>query len=143
MEYDKNYIRKLIGLYEEGETSLDQEKELKAYFSSKDYDREFEDYALLFRFFKQESTAKADQIPQPKTKPSNYFWINIAASICIVLGGLWFYEYYDHQQDLEKARQAFETTQTALNLLSHNMNEGLEKLEYIEVFSQQKNKILK
>lgn len=143
MEFNKDYISKLLDLYEDGETSLEQEQELKSYFSSQDYDKDFEAYARLFRFFEVESKTQTElQIPEVK-KSSNYFWINIAASICIVLGGLWFYDYYMEQQEMKEARQAFETTQNALNLLSSNMNEGLEKLEYVEVFSAQKNKILK
>lgn len=143
MEWDKNYIRKLLSLYEEGETTLEQEQELKRYFSSENYDRDFEAYATLFRFFVSESETRFEDDVKPETKSKNYFWINIAASICIVLGGLWYYDYYVKQQKIEEARIAFETTQNALNLLSANMNEGLEKLEYVEVFSKKKNKLIK
>ncbi|NEV93359.1 hypothetical protein G3567_04240 [Psychroflexus sp. YR1-1] len=143
MELDKSYVEKLLKLYEEGETTLEQERELKSYFSSENYDSEFAAYARLFQFFEKESTSQSPPL-QTKAKKTRYpFWINIAASICIVLGGVWFYDFYQDQQELEQARLAFETTQNALNFLSINMNEGLEKLEYIEVFSQQKNKLIK
>lgn len=143
MEFNKAYISELLDLYEEGETSLEQEKELKLYFSSEDYDRDFEAYALLFNFFKNESETQLEDKVENKKRSSKNLWINIAASICIALGGLWFYDYYETQQEMKEARQAFRTTQNALNLLSINMNEGLEKLEYIEVFNTQKNKIIK
>lgn len=143
MELNKKYIAKLISLYENGESSLEQERELKTYFSSGDYDKEFEEYAMLFKFFESEAETNYDEeVVIPNTR-SNFSWINIAASICIVVGGLWFYNYYSQQQELEEAKIAFEKTQDALNLLSHNMNQGLEKLEYVEVFSQKTNKILK
>ncbi|MFO7746007.1 MAG: hypothetical protein R6V36_11580 [Psychroflexus sp.] len=143
MEFSKTYINKLLNLYEEGETSLEQEKELKLYFSSDEYDKDFEAYAFLFKYFEKESKTMSPQLKTKDKKSSNHFWINIAASICIVLGGLWYYEYYVNKQEMKEARQAFKTTQNALNLLSINMNEGLEKLEYVEVFSTQKNKIIK
>lgn len=143
MEFDKKYINQLLSLYEEGESTLEQEQELKMYFSSGNYDSDFEAYASLFKFFEKESNVQFKGEAAIEKKSSRYFWINIAASICIVLGGVWFYDYYENQQKLEEARLAFETTQNALNLISINMNQGLEKLEYVEVFSQQKNNLIK
>ncbi|GAA0757966.1 hypothetical protein [Psychroflexus lacisalsi] len=143
MEFNKDYISELLNLYKEGETSLKQEQELKLYFSSEDYDKEFEAYAKLFKFFEIEYKTQMEDQVKGTDKKSSSFWINIAASICIVLGGLWFYDYYQNQLEMEEARQAFKTTQNALNLLSNNMNEGLEKLEYVDVFSTQKNKLIK
>jgi hypothetical protein len=143
MEFNKKYIRHLLDLYEEGESSLEQEKELKSYFSSGQFDQSFAEYALLFQFFEAESKAKhPGRVDLPKKK-SNYSWMNIAASICIIIGALWFYNYQSQQQELEEARVAFEKTQNALNLLSLNMNKGIEKLEYVEVFGEKKNEILK
>ena len=144
MELNKSHIKRLLDLYEEGETTLDQEQELNRYFSSGNYDSEFEAYAILFQYFGKASKTKAVSKFKPLKKNDSKFWLNIAASICIVAGGIWYYQYHNQQeQELEKARMAFEKTQNALNLLSMNMNEGLEKLEYVEVFSTQKNKILK
>ncbi|WP_019038396.1 hypothetical protein [Psychroflexus tropicus] len=143
MEYDNKYIRHLLQLYEEGESSLEQEKELKAYFSSGHYDEAFKEYALLFQFFEAESgTQHPGEVVLPKQK-SRFSWMNIAASICIIIGALWFYQYQVEQEKLAEARVAFEKTQNALNLISLNMNKGLEKLEYVEVFSEKKNEILK
>lgn len=143
MELDKSYVEKLLKLYEEGETTLEQERELKSYFSSGNYDSDFEAYAFLFQYFEKESKTISPALESKEEKSSTYFWINIAASICIVLGGLWYYQYQHKQQELKEAKVAFETTQDALNLLSVNMNEGLEKLEYVEVFNSQKNKLIK
>lgn len=143
MEYDKAYISKLLSLYEEGETTLDQEKELKMYFTSEHYDSDFEVYGTLFKFFETEYNTQFDEELKTEKNSPNFLWMNIAASIFIVLGVLWFYNYYDNQKELKEARLAFETTQNALNLLSNTMNEGLEKLEYVEIFSTQKNKLIK
>lgn len=143
MELDKTYISKLLSLYEEGETSVEQERELKSYFSTENYDSDFKAFATLFQYFGEESKSVSPVLNTREKKSSRNFWINIAASICIVLGGFWYYNHYVNQQKIEQARLAFETTQNALNVLSFNMNEGLEKLEYVEVFSQQKNKLIK
>jgi uncharacterized membrane-anchored protein YitT (DUF2179 family) len=143
MELDKNEIERLLTLYEEGETTLEQEQQLKTYFSSSNYDKELEVYASLFKAFEKE--AKTEYKPtesKPKTT-SNYFWMNIAASILVVIGTLWFYNHYQKQQELQQAKLMFENTQEALHLVSQTMNKGLQKLEYVEIFSEQKNKLLK
>lgn len=143
MEYNKLKIQNLLYLYEEGKTTLEQEQFLKTYFFSEDYDDEFEAYALLFSYFQNQKEAHIQLENTPKEKTNFSHWFSVAASVCIVLGGLWLYESYTQQQEIEKAKYAFETAQKALNLLSVNMNQGLEKLEYVEVFNEQKNHLLK
>lgn len=143
MEYNKLKIQNLLYLYEQGKTTLEQEQFLRTYFSSEDYDDEFEAYALLFSYFQNQKEAYIQLENTPKEKTNFSHWFRVVASVCIVLGGLWFYESYTQQQEIEKAKYAFETTQKALNLLSVNMNQGLEKLEYVEVFNEQKNHLLK
>ncbi|PKG43993.1 hypothetical protein [Psychroflexus sp. MES1-P1E] len=144
MDFNKAYITKLLDLYDDGETTLEQERDLKSYFASESYDKDFEPYALLFSYFETESkTTSKIKLDVESPKPNKFLWLNIAASIVVVIGAVWFFTYYEKQQDMQEARIAFEKTQNALNFLSFNMNEGLEKLEYIEVFNTQKNKIIK
>ncbi|AFU67242.1 hypothetical protein P700755_000186 [Psychroflexus torquis ATCC 700755] len=144
MDFSKAYITKLLDLYDDGETTLEQERDLKSYFASEFYDKDFEPYALLFSYFETESkTTSKVKLDVESPKPNKFLWLNIAASIVVVIGAVWFFTYYEKQQDMQEARIAFEKTQNALNFLSFNMNEGLEKLEYIEVFNTQKNKIIK
>jgi hypothetical protein len=144
MDFSKAYITKLLDLYDDGETTLEQERDLKSYFASESYDKDFESYAVLFSYFETElKTTSEVEISIQSPKPNKFLWLNVAASIVVILGGVWLFTYYEKQQDIQEARIAFEKTQNALNFLSYNMNEGLEKLEYIEVFSTQKNKIIK
>ena len=144
MDFSKANITKLLDLYDDGETTLEQERDLKSYFASESYDKDFESYAVLFSYFETElKTTSEVEISIQSPKPNKFLWLNVAASIVVILGGVWLFTYYEKQQDIQEARIAFEKTQNALNFLSYNMNEGLEKLEYIEVFSTQKNKIIK
>jgi hypothetical protein len=144
MDFSKAYITKLLDLYDDGETTLEQERDLKSYFASESYDKDFESYAVLFSYFETElKTTSEVEISIQSPKPNKFLWLNVAASIVVILGGVWLFTYYEKQQDIQEARIALEKTQNALNFLSYNMNEGLEKLEYIEVFSTQKNKIIK
>ena len=144
MDFSEAYITKLLDLYDDGETTLEQERDLKSYFASESYDKDFESYAVLFSYFETElKTTSEVEIGIQSPKPNKFLWLNVAASIVVILGGVWLFTYYEKQQDIQEARIAFEKTQNALNFLSFNMNEGLEKLEYIEVFNTQKNKIIK
>ena len=144
MDFSEAYITKLLDLYDDGETTLEQERDLKSYFASESYDKDFESYAVLFSYFETElKTTSEVEISIQSPKPNKFLWLNVAASIVVILGGVWLFTYYEKQQDIQEARIAFEKTQNALNFLSYNMNEGLEKLEYIEVFNTQKNKIIK
>lgn len=145
MDFSKNNISRLLSLYEEGKTTLTEENLLKAYFKTNDYDSDFEAYALLFDYFDKESetTTELNIKPVESTSSFKHLWLNVAASILVILGGVWFYNYSFKQQNAEEARLAFEKTQNALNLISANMNKGLEQLEYVEVFAQEKNKLIK
>ena len=144
MDFSKAYITKLLDLYDDGETTLEQERDLKSYFASESYDKDFEPYAVLFSYFETESkTTSQVEVDLQSSKPNKFLWLNVAASIVVILGAVWLFTYYEKQQDIQAARIAFEKTQNALNFLSYNMNEGLEKLEYIEVLNTQKNKIIK
>ena len=51
-----NRLEKLISRYEEGETTLAEEKELREYFSQEEIPEHLETYALLFKFQSQESS---------------------------------------------------------------------------------------
>jgi hypothetical protein len=144
MDFSKAYITKLLDLYDDAETTLEQERDLKSYFASESYDKDFESYAVLFSYFETESKTTSEvEVDLKPPKPNKFLWLNVAASIVVILGAVWLFTYYEKQQDIQEARIAFEKTQNALNFLSFNMNEGLEKLEYIEVFNTQKNKIIK
>ena len=75
-----------------------------------------------------------------KLKP---LWLKVAASFVVILGSVWLFNIYQEQQEMKAAKMAFEETQQALKMISENMNQGLKKLEYVEVFSQEKNKLIK
>ena len=143
MEYSKNKIEQLLNLYEEGKTTLEEERFLKSYFASSRYDSDFEAYALLFKTFDKESSYTLKEELKTKTPSKNHSWMTIAASILVVFGTVWFYNYNEKLSEIEEAQLMFENTQQALNLVSQTMNTGLQKLEYVEIFSTHKNQLLK
>lgn len=85
-------IDKLIEKYFEGQTSLDEEKQLRAYFSTDDVADQYVMYAPMFRYFESE-IKEEDGVPiemEPKSSKrisfNAYFrYAGVAASIILLL----------------------------------------------------------
>lgn len=93
----KNFsdIQTLLDRYWEGETTLDEERALKAYFNSNHIDERLRAVAPLFQVLRAEQTVqythKTKVIP---LKPAVYSWqkIAVAASAAILLSaGVWWW----------------------------------------------------
>jgi hypothetical protein len=143
-------IEKLLEKYFEGETSIAEEKELKAYFSSSNVAQHLEQYKSVFGYFSQ---AKQEQftatLPLQSKKRIKVVWLSVAASAVVMLGvGLFAYQntVETTQENLGVINDpeiAFKETQRALSLLSKHVNTGIESVSYLEEYEQSKNKIFK
>lgn len=142
MELSK--INKLLEKYLEGETSLEEEKGLKAYFSSGNVAPELKEYQVLFGYFESER----QQTPMKKTPKTNkkkyYSWFGVAASIAIV-AGLFLFKPAQPTTDLGKIEDpqvALQKTREVLNLIAQQMNTGKEKLVYLHEIDKTKNELI-
>lgn len=144
MELDR--IENLLEKYFEGETSIAEEKELKVYFSSGDVAQHLEQYKAMFGYFSDAKEQNFGQKVPLKTTKGNVAWLSIAASV-VLLGMFTFYNYNMNQnQDLgtyDDPQKAFEETQRALNLLSKNVNVGVQSMEYVNEYQESKELIFK
>lgn len=145
MELDR--IEILLEKYFEGETSIAEENELKAYFSSADVAQHLEHYKAMFGYFSSAKEQKFEQQIPLKSKKLQVAWLSVAASVVILLGMFTFYNRnISHSEDLgtyNDPEKAFEETQKALNLLSKNVNVGVESMQYVNEYQQSKNLIFK
>ena len=144
-------IEILIEKYFEGETSIAEEKELKAYFSSSDVAQHLEQYKPVFGYFSQ---AKQEQftasIPlKSGKKQKRLAWLSVAASVVVMLG-IGFFAYQNtsepNQENLgviDDPEIAFRETQKALALISKHVNTGIKSVNYLGEYQQSKNKIFK
>ena len=150
---DYNQISTLLDRYFEGETSLREEAQLRAYFQQKDIEPKLKEYQPLFQFFELESTRQLDQnfdeqlmsrIEQ-QTLPSGRIrrllprLSQIAAAIALALCSWWAYTQYASppqptQQAIDWSRfepqtpeEALEITRAALRRTSIKLNEGTIK----------------
>lgn len=144
-------IEILIEKYFEGETSIAEEKELKAYFSSSDVAQHLEQYKPVFGYFSQ---AKQEQftasIPlKSGKKQKRLAWLSVAASVVVMLG-IGFFAYQNTSEPtqenlgvIDDPEIAFRETQKALELISKHVNTGIESVNYLSEYQQSKNKIFK
>ncbi len=144
-----NKIETLLEKYFEGQTSIDEEQELGAYFSSSDVAQHLKQYQNVFNYFSTSRLEESQKEFKIKSKKSKMFWLSVAASASILIGtGAIIYSNTTDSasNDLgtfENPEVAFKETQKALQLLSKNVNVGIESVSYLNEFQDSKNLIFK
>lgn len=140
---DLNNIEQLIEKYNIAETSLKEEAQLKAYFTSDDVAPHLEHYKLLFQYFsksKQEQYTK--DVPLNTKKTKLYQWISVAAVAVLMLGLIIPQVIGPSQEELrqqELAMATYNKTMEALSLVAIGMNEGKQQLNSLVLVSDNLN----
>jgi hypothetical protein len=138
-------IQLLLEKYFAGESSLDEEKQLKQYFNQADVADELKQFKPLFQFFKAEKNVEiARQIelpkPIPHLKSKQWFWKAAAAAIALlIVSVVSFKQLQKHNKppvlahknpnyivldEGDDPQKAFEQAQAALMLVSKKMRKG-------------------
>jgi hypothetical protein len=160
-----NNIEKLIEKYNNAETTLKEEAQLKAYFASENVAPHLEHYKPLFQYFSQSQKEQYTRdVPLNTKKTKLYQWISVAAVAVLMLGifipTTWNTEpktladyspeeqkmYLETKQALAMLAGNFNdaaSSLSTLNLASENLNIGIENAIYITEFSETTNKLLK
>ena len=145
-----NDLRLLLDKYENGETSVQEERELKVYFKSHDVSQEFTAYKQIFAFSSESKKigySKEVQLNAGSNK--KWAFVGIAASILIIMS---FYFFNDgsslslNKQNLgtiEDPEQAYLKTKETLKMVAEVFNDGREELEHLDEFNKTKNKFIK
>ena len=155
-----NSIEKLLEKYDNGETTLKEEKQLKAYFAQDEVAPHLESYRVMFQYFnetKQEHYTK--DVPLKAKTYALYKWISVAAAVVLMFT---VYTQFRGPSEAEKreALLAYNQTMEALNLVSSKFNQGatsmnalnlassefekgVERVNYIGEFSSATDKIFK
>ncbi len=145
-------IEKLIDKYFEGETSITEENELKAYFSSSDVAQHLKQYQPIFGYFSQAKEQQFKQeIPLQAKKRNVVMWLSIAASVVVMLsaGMVVYFENTTRANQFvactpeDSPELALAQTQKALALVSEHLNTGIQSVSYINEYENSKNKIFK
>lgn len=137
-----NEIRQLLIKYEAGETSLEEEAVLTAYFLGDNIHPELASYQILFRFFdqsRQEASPVHFEAPQPRFK---FKWSVAAASVVLFVSlfSLFGPSKTSIASLSDEDRIAYEETLNALELLSVNFNRGVAQSSKVSLIHENFNK---
>jgi hypothetical protein len=142
-------VEQLLEKYFQGATTIAEEKQLKAYFSSNDLAPHLVKYQSLFGYFEmQKGTQFEQKLPLLPRKQRIVKWIGIAASFVVLFGLATFYFYPSEpkQEDLgtfDNPEEAFAATHKALLMVSEQVNVGMESVVYLEEYEKTKKTIFK
>ena len=142
-------IEKLLDRYDEGKTSLAEEKLLRDYFLNADVPEHLRSYQMMFMFSSKQSEEKLEHTPKVSSgsKTNWYAWTSIAAILIVALG-LFFYNDSSRMLNnndlgtISDEELALQKTKETLLMVSQIMNEGKSDLVYLKEFNNTKNKII-
>ena len=141
MESDN--IEKLIEKYDNAETSLAEEAQLRAYFTSDNVAPHLEHYKPMFVYFAQSQNEQyTKDVPLKPKRTILYQWISVAAVAVLMLGIIVPNILGPSQEEIEQRALAMETynkTMKALSLVSLGMNEGKQQLNTLTMVSDNFN----
>lgn len=137
----------LINKYLEGTSSITEEKQLKAYFSSNEVAQHLVQYKPLFSYLENQKTEQfTKELPLQPRKQSYVKWIGIAATIVMLFGMVTFFYNHSSTEDLgtySNPDEALVETQKALEMLSEEVNNGIEGVAVLKEYEKTRKTIFK
>lgn len=139
-----NSIEKLLEKYDNGETTIKEEQQLKAYFAQEDVAPHLESYRVMFQYFnttKQELYTK--DVPLKPKKSYIYQWISVAA-VAVLMLGIIIPNIFGNQvatfEDLSAEEQVvYYQAQEALAMFGANFNKGVASVNALGQVTDQMN----
>jgi len=144
-----NKLESLLIKYEEGNTTLAEEKQLQDYFSSAEIPAHLRNYKMIFTYAANEKNRAYPGKIQLTSKKGQFFLIGIAASILLAIGifawqnNSWKELPQHNLGTIEDPQEAYQKTKEALQMVAEVFNTGREDLEYLNEFNKTKNKFIK
>lgn len=144
-----NKLESLLKKYDEGNTSLAEEKQLQDYFSSAEIPAHLRSYKMIVAYSANERNRTYPGTIPLTSKKRQYLFIGIAASILLAIG-IFAWQNNSHDQiaqqnlgTIEDPEEAYQKTKEALEMVAEVFNTGREDLEYLNEFNKTKNKFIK
>ena len=142
-------IEKLIEKYENAETSLQEEQDLKLYFKQNNIPEHLQAYKAMFGYFEQSGTERFTKTIPLKPRKQPWKWLTVAASV-VLLVSVYFANNTGNDKQLlsdserKEAEFAYQETQKAFQMISKNLNKG-ENIAFagLNEFSKTQNKVFR
>jgi hypothetical protein len=164
MHMDSNRLDELLKKYWDCETSLEEEAQLREYFSGNDVPEQWKETAVLFRYFEaqkgksvepQFETAVVNQLKSPYPKNEGRVVklfanaMRIAAGVAVLLLAVYFVRQEIRKADDQLAvkdtfndpERAFEETKKALLMISKGFGSAGQHAKKINMFNEAQEKI--
>ncbi|MCK0131347.1 hypothetical protein MWU59_07495 [Flavobacteriaceae bacterium F08102] len=118
-------IEKLLEKYDNATTSLQEEQELKDFFSQKEIPAHLVSYQAMFGYFQENSNEQFTKtILLSKRKAPHWKWLSVAAAAALLISVYTFTNNELSSKEREQAQLAMQQTKDAFLLLSKNLNKG-------------------
>lgn len=159
MEFNK--IRELLDRYWEGESSLEDEAQLRSFFSTnrQDLPADLKEAQPLFGYFAAEAAIELPELPEmeapvvqmPPPRPWEH-WMKYVAIFLMAVGVGYAARSFQSRQErilfadanhdtYNDPQKAFAATQKALQLLAKNLNKGTSQVQKLSYFNEATEKL--
>ncbi|SFJ18730.1 hypothetical protein [Olleya namhaensis] len=130
-----NNIEDLLEKYEDGQTTLKEEAQLKNYFKQETVAPHLEHYKAIFGYYtvnQQETFTK--NVPLNTKKKFNSRWLSVAA-VAVLMVGIYFNR---PKEDVitDADRLAYNQAKSYLQLVSKTFNKGTAQVTYLGAISK-------
>ncbi|CAL2086178.1 hypothetical protein [Tenacibaculum sp. 190524A05c] len=149
-------IERLIEKYLEAETTLQEETQLREYFTSGNVAEHLQDYAIMFGYFKQnqsETYTKTIKLKPEIKRKKNFKWMTVAASLALLVSayvGKIQYDEYQQRMYFAQVKEALQKVSFHLNkgndalyAVSDNLNKGNDAVKQLKIYENTANTVLK
>ncbi len=153
---DSKQIVELVNKYWNAETSVDEEQQLREYFTHQKVDDSLKEIAALFQYFQNQKNKslndlsfdnkvinKLEKPPRSRVMQLVYNSMRIAAGVAVLMVAVWFVrneirkttpqEIVDTYDDPQKA---FEETKQALLMISKSFGKVQKEAQHINIFNE-------
>jgi len=129
-----NNIEQLLEKYDNGETTLPEEQQLKDYFSQETVAPHLEMYKPMFTYFLANQQEQFTKDVPLKSKPNNWYkWISVAA-VAVIMLSVYFNrpspDLYGTYSPEEK-EMAYNEVKQSLEMISTHFNKGASSINYL------------
>lgn len=140
MHTSTKHIEKLLEKYLKGQSSLEEEAQLKTYFTSDFVAPHLHNYQALFSYFTTNKKVSYEkELPAIRQSLTKY-WMRYAAGLALLIGFVGIFRYYQQKRATHKA---YEETRFALAIIAEQMQKGNKAIKELNVFEKTKNKVFK
>lgn len=141
---ESNNIDKLLAVYFEGNSSLEEEAILLDYFNNHKVADHLLQYKPIFvglSAARNERSSRNFKLEDKKVFKSNTWRYAVAALFLVAFGvGGFFLSQPQMTHEEKEALVAFENSKKAMMMLSENFNKGAQQLFYVDQFDVAKDK---